>query len=101
MIAAYTQAMTKAPEPKEPTDEEVRAAAAILSRRDARAGGLKSGLARAKRLSAERRKAIARKAAQARWAREKATTLSDRGLGDVSRVSHRAVLISSDDGRTV
>lgn len=32
-----------------------------------RAGGLKGGPARAKKLSAARRKAIARKAAQTRW----------------------------------
>jgi len=32
-----------------------------------RAGGLKGGKARAKKLSAERRKEIAQQAAQARW----------------------------------
>lgn len=36
-----------------------------------RAGGLKGGKARAKKLTAEQRKAIAQQAAQARWAKEK------------------------------
>ena len=51
------------------TDEKsLREFASILGRR----GGLKGGKARAQRLSPERRKAIARKAAKARWARERA-----------------------------
>jgi hypothetical protein len=36
-------------------------------------GGLKGGPARAKALSPERKKAIARKAAQARWSKERET----------------------------
>jgi hypothetical protein len=36
-----------------------------------RLGGLKGGKARADKLSAEKRKAIARKAAQARWAKNR------------------------------
>jgi len=69
--AAYTQAVRRFALDREPTEEEVRAAAAILSRRGARAGGLKGGRARARKLSPERRRAIARKAAQARWAETK------------------------------
>ena len=48
----------------EPTPEERRRLAAILGR----AGGRKGGPARAEKLSAKRRKEIARKAAKARWA---------------------------------
>lgn len=44
-------------------------AAAILGRIGGKIGGPKGGRARAKKLSAERRREIARKAAQARWAR--------------------------------
>jgi hypothetical protein len=36
-----------------------------------RQGGLKGGTARAKKITAARRKAIAQQAAQARWAKEK------------------------------
>jgi hypothetical protein len=36
-----------------------------------RQGGLKGGKARAKKLTPEQRKAIAQRAAQARWAKEK------------------------------
>ena len=39
-----------------------------------RLGGLKGGKARAKKLSAERRREIARAAAKARWAREKSSS---------------------------
>lgn len=35
-----------------------------------RLGGLKGGVARAKKLSAKKRSAIAKKAAQKRWAKE-------------------------------
>jgi len=49
-------------------EKSLREYAAILGRR----GGLRGGKARALRLSPERRKAIARKAAKARWARERA-----------------------------
>ena len=44
-------------------------AAALLGRMGGKIGGPKGGRARAKKLSAERRREIARKAAQARWAR--------------------------------
>jgi hypothetical protein len=37
-----------------------------------RLGGLKGGKARAEKLSAKKRKAIAKKAAEARWSKEKA-----------------------------
>ncbi|MBI2037033.1 MAG: histone H1 [Candidatus Liptonbacteria bacterium] len=53
------------PEP-EPTPEERHAAAVTLGRR----GGKKGGPARAKKLTPEQRKEIARKAALARWAPE-------------------------------
>ena len=52
------------PEANEDTRDEISKAAAALGRR----GGLKGGKARAKKLSAARRREIARKAAQARWA---------------------------------
>ena len=57
----------EATEDEEPTDEERSAAARLLGRR----GGLKGGPARAKKLSPSRRKAIARKAATARWKKQK------------------------------
>ena len=44
-------------------------AAALLGRMGGKKGGPKGGRARAKKLSAERRREIARKAAQARWGR--------------------------------
>ncbi len=49
-------------------EKSLKEYAALLGRR----GGLKGGKARAQKLSPERRKAIARKAARARWAREHA-----------------------------
>jgi hypothetical protein len=48
-------------------DEEMRELAQKLGRR----GGLKGGPARAKKLSPEQRSAIAKKAAQARWAKKR------------------------------
>jgi hypothetical protein len=51
-----------APEPEPPVDP-IRAAAAELGRR----GGLKGGRARANKLTAEERSAIAKRAATARW----------------------------------
>jgi hypothetical protein len=51
--------------PPEPTAEQISAVMAALGRR----GGPKGGPARAKALSPARRKAIAKKAAAARWAR--------------------------------
>jgi hypothetical protein len=53
----------QATEPTPPTKDERQQAAALLGR----LGGLKGGKARAKALSATKRKAIARKAAKARW----------------------------------
>jgi len=50
---------------QEPERDAVSAAAAALGRR----GGLKGGPARAKTLSAAKRKAIAKKGALARWRR--------------------------------
>ena len=44
-------------------------AAAMLGRIGGKIGGPKGGRARAKKLSAERRREIARKAAEARWAK--------------------------------
>lgn len=55
------QEATKEPAP-EPNKEKNPAAVAL-----GRLGGLKGGIARAKKLSPKRRKEIARKAAQARW----------------------------------
>jgi len=48
---------------EEPSREEVSAAAAALGR----SGGLKGGPARAAALTPAKRKAIAKKAAEARW----------------------------------
>jgi hypothetical protein len=48
-----------------PTKSERQQAAALLGR----LGGLKGGRARAEKLSATKRRAIAKKAARARWAR--------------------------------
>jgi hypothetical protein len=53
-------------------EKSLKQYAALLGRR----GGLKGGKARAERLSPERRKAIARKAAKTRWARERARKTS-------------------------
>ncbi|MGE5444558.1 MAG: hypothetical protein ACM3SR_08145 [Ignavibacteriales bacterium] len=53
-------------EPTKETPQKNPAAVAL-----GRLGGLKGGKARAEKLSAKRRKAIARKAAQARWIKSK------------------------------
>ena len=50
-------------------EPEKNPAAVELGRLGGLAGGRKGGLARAKSLSEERRKEIARKAAQARWSK--------------------------------
>ena len=55
------------PEVEEDTRDEISKAAAALGRR----GGLKGGKARAKKLSAARRSEIAKKAAEARWRRQR------------------------------
>jgi hypothetical protein len=51
---------------KKETTDELKSAAALLGRK----GGLKGGKARAKALSAKKRKEIAKKAAAARWSRK-------------------------------
>ena len=51
----------------DPPDEEMRE----LARRLGRRGGKKGGPARRDKLSPERRKEIARKAAEARWAKKR------------------------------
>jgi len=56
------------PEVEEDTRDEISKAAAALGRR----GGLKGGKARAAKLSATRRREIAQKAAEARWAKRRA-----------------------------
>ena len=56
-------ATEQAPRDAAPTKDERQQAAALLGR----LGGLKGGKARAKKLSATKRKAIAKKAARARW----------------------------------
>jgi hypothetical protein len=48
-------------------DEEMRE----LARKFGRRGGLKGGKARAEKLTPEQRSAIAKKAAQARWAKKR------------------------------
>ncbi len=53
---------TKEPTPPEPAKEKNAAAVAL-----GRLGGLKGGKARAEKLSPEKRKEIAKKAAQTRW----------------------------------
>ena len=53
----------QATEPAPPTKDERQQAAALLGR----LGGLKGGKARAKSLTPAKRKAIAKKAAKARW----------------------------------
>ena len=53
---------------REPTVEEIRRVMRHLSR----LGASKGGRTRAERLSAERRSEIARKAAEARWAKKPA-----------------------------
>lgn len=65
--AAFRVVAEATREGQEPDREAVSAAAAALGRR----GGLKGGRARAERLSPSRRKAIAKKAAEARWKRAK------------------------------
>ena len=62
-IAAGEPVAPAEPSPPEPTAEELHAIAVTLGR----AGGKKGGKARADRLSAERRREIAKKAAGKRW----------------------------------
>jgi|WetSurSiteA1Bulk_404760.scaffolds.fasta_scaffold40041_2 hypothetical protein len=60
LVAEATEEPTK-----EPAKEKNPAAVAL-----GRLGGLKGGKARAEKLSAKRRKAIAKKAAQTRWSKK-------------------------------
>lgn len=60
------QATGAVPRDELPTTDEGKNPAAVLL---GRLGGLKRGKPRAKKLSATKRKAIARKAAKARWRR--------------------------------
>lgn len=53
-------------EPKQPEEPEKNPAAVALGR----LGGLKGGVARAKKLTAEERSEIAKKAAKARWVKD-------------------------------
>jgi hypothetical protein len=62
-IIAQVSGEASHPMERRPTKEQVSAVAAELGRR----GGLKGGKARAKKLSAAKRTAIAKKAAKARW----------------------------------
>jgi hypothetical protein len=65
---ATGESLTDEPLPKEPTKESPRKknpAAVLLGK----LGGKKGGDARAKKLSPEQRKAIAQKAARARWSK--------------------------------
>jgi len=55
------QVVQHATEPQEPSDEPSKAQV------NGHAGGLKGGIARAEKLSPEKRSEIARKAAEARW----------------------------------
>lgn len=60
---------TAPPEPASEPEDPLRAAARELGRR----GGLKGGAARAAKLSPHKRKAIAKKAAEARWSGHRST----------------------------
>jgi hypothetical protein len=67
--AATGESLTDQPPPKEPTHKPMphkNPAAVALGK----LGGRKGGLARAKKLTPEQRKAIAEKAARARWERQ-------------------------------
>lgn len=69
LASSIVESATKdEPEPKEGGEKNPHAV--VLGR----LGGLKGGPARAKKLTAKRRKQIAKKAAQARWAKEKGSS---------------------------
>lgn len=63
VVEEATEETKAEPTQSEPTAEERHNAAVMLGRK----GGQKGGKARAEKLTAERRQAIAKKAAQARW----------------------------------
>jgi hypothetical protein len=67
-IAAFElmKKATEKPAPEEPSQDDISRIMAAMGRR----GGLKGGPARAKKLSEAKRKEIARKAAQTRWAKK-------------------------------
>lgn len=62
-VAASIVAQATDEEPKQPEQPEKNPAAVALGR----LGGLKGGAARAKKLTAEERSEIAKKAAETRW----------------------------------
>jgi hypothetical protein len=65
-LAASVVAQATDEEPKQPEQPEKNPAAVALGR----LGGLKGGVARAKKLTAEERSEIAKKAAAARWKKQ-------------------------------
>ena len=64
LAASIVQDATAEPTPKESPPKKNPAAVAL-----GRLGGLKGGKARAEKLSAQKRKEIAKKAAKARWSK--------------------------------
>ncbi len=71
---AYEIVRLSTEEPEEPTKEEPPIERSAISKYLAeigRKGGLKGGKARAEKLDPEQRKKIAKKAAKARWDKEK------------------------------
>jgi len=58
-------------EPKEPDQTQAQSAISAYLSLIGKKGGLKGGPARAKKLSAKKRKEIARRAATTRWAKKK------------------------------
>ena len=58
------------------TDEDPSASAAVLGRQGGKVGGKKGGKARAASLNPERRREIAKKAAEARWGASKKSSES-------------------------
>ena len=66
LAAAIVRMATEEPTEEKPIKEKNPAAVAL-----GRLGGLKGGKARAEKLSAKKRKEIAKKAAQARWSSTK------------------------------
>lgn len=70
-------------EPQKPAEPEKNQAAVALGR----LGGLKGGTARAKKLTAEERVAIAKKAAKARWAKPEQDEASAPKQGKKVKVS--------------
>lgn len=67
---AYKIVKMSTEEPTEPEPPKERSAISQYLAEIGRKGGLKGGKARAEKLSEERRKEIAKKAAQSRWAKK-------------------------------